>query len=48
VHYWADLQSVDGFCCYDIIARTRNIDQRVLVLALRLVMLVTGGITFTE
>jgi len=24
VHYWADLQSVRGFRCYDNIARTRN------------------------
>jgi len=25
VHYWADLQSVHGFCCYDNTARTRNV-----------------------
>jgi len=27
VHYWADLQSVYGFRCYDNIARTRNISE---------------------
>jgi len=33
VHYWADLQSVHGFCCYDNIARNVKC-QPVLVLAL--------------
>jgi len=27
VHYWADLQSVQGFRCYDNIARTRNVSE---------------------
>jgi len=27
VHYWADLQSVHGFRCYDNIARTRNVSE---------------------
>ena len=27
VHYWADLQSVHGWCCYDNIARTRNVSE---------------------
>ena len=27
VHYWADLQSVHGFHCYDNIARTRNVSE---------------------
>jgi len=36
VHYWADLQSVDGFCCCDNSPNTKC--QRVLVLALCLVM----------
>jgi len=36
VHYWADLQSVHGFRCYDNIARTRNVSQ-CSVLALCLV-----------
>ena len=39
VYYWADLQSVYGFCCYDNIAPNRN-GQRVLVLALCLVIAV--------
>ena len=33
VHYWADLQSVDGFRCYDNIALNAKC-HRVLVLAL--------------
>ena len=33
VHYWADLQSVHGFRCYDVIAPNAKC-QRVLVLAL--------------
>jgi len=33
VHYWADLQSVHGFRCYDNIAPNAKC-QRVLVLAL--------------
>jgi len=36
VHYWVDLQSVPGFCCYDNIAPNMKC-QRVLVLALCLV-----------
>jgi len=36
VHYWADLQSVHGFRCYDNIARTRNVSE-CSVLALCLV-----------
>ena len=27
VHYWANLQSVYGFPCYDNIARTRNVSE---------------------
>ena len=27
VHYWADLQSLHGFRCYDNIARTRDVSQ---------------------
>jgi len=27
VHYWADLQSLHGFRCYDNIARTRNVSE---------------------
>ena len=27
VHYWADLQSVHGFCCCDNMARTRNVSE---------------------
>jgi len=27
VHYWADLQSVNGFRCYGNIARTRNVSE---------------------
>jgi len=27
VHYWANLQSVHGFRCYDNIARTRNVSE---------------------
>ena len=27
VYYWADLQSVLGFRCYDNIARTRNVSD---------------------
>jgi len=37
VHYWADLQSVHGFRCYDNIAPNVKC-QRVLVLALCLVL----------
>ena len=33
MHYWADLQSFHGFCCYDNIAPNAKC-QRVLVLAL--------------
>ena len=36
VHYWADLQSVHGFCCYDNIAPNAKCRQ-VLVLAVCLV-----------
>ena len=38
VHYWADLQSVHGFRCYDNIAPNAKC-QRVLVLVLCLVLL---------
>jgi len=38
VHYWADLQSVHGFRCYDNIAPNAKC-QRVLVFALSLVLL---------
>jgi len=44
VYYWADLQSVHGFSCYDNIAPKRKC-QRVLVLTLCLliaVMVLTG------
>jgi len=37
VHYWADLQSVHGFRCYDNIAPNAKC-QRVIVLALCLVL----------
>jgi len=37
VHYWADLQSVHGFRCYDNIAQTRNVSDW-LVLAVCLVI----------
>jgi len=37
VHYWADLKSVHGLRCYGNIARTRNVSEYVLVLALCLV-----------
>jgi len=37
VHYWADLQSANGFRCYDNIAPKAKC-QRVLVLALCLVL----------
>jgi len=37
VHYWADLQSVHGFRCYDNIAQTRNVSEW-LVLAVCLVI----------
>ena len=38
VHYWADLQSVHGLCCYGNITRTRNVSEYMLVLALCLVL----------
>jgi len=41
VYYWADLQSVHGFRCYDNIAPNAKC-QRVRVLALCLVSLVEG------
>ena len=43
VHYWADVQSVHGFRCYDNIAPNAKC-QRVLVLALCLVSLLLGRI----
>jgi len=43
VHYWADLQSVHGFCCYDNIAPNAKC-QRVLVLTLCLVLKVVSEI----
>jgi len=39
MHYWADLQSVHGFRCYDNIAPNAKC-QRVLVLALCLVIII--------
>ena len=39
VQYWADLQSVHGFCCYGNIMPNVKC-QRVLVLALCLVMII--------
>ena len=36
VHYWADLQSVHGFRCYDNIARTRNVSDGLYSLYARL------------
>ena len=38
VHYRADLQSAHGFRCHDNKARTRNVSEYMLVLALRLVL----------
>jgi len=43
VHYWADLQSVHGCCCYDNIAPYAKC-QRVSVLALCLVAIITGSL----
>jgi len=40
VHYWADLQSVQGLRCYGNITRTRNVNECMLALALCLVALV--------
>ena len=37
VHYWADLQSVHGMCCYGNITRMRNVSEYMLVLAVCLV-----------
>ena len=37
VHYWADMQSVHGLRCYGNIARTQNVSEYMLVLALILV-----------
>jgi len=37
VHYWADLQSVHGFCCYDNIALNVKCQQVLTVLTLCLV-----------
>jgi len=42
VHYWTDLQLVDGLCCYDNIAPNAKY-QRVLILALCLVSYLTEG-----
>jgi len=39
MHYWADLQSVHGFRCYDNIAPNEKC-QRVHVLALCLVIII--------
>ena len=41
VHYWADLQSLHGLCCYGNITRMQNVSESMLVLALCLVHLVT-------
>jgi len=38
VHYWAELQSVNGLRCYGNITRTRNVSEYMLVLALCLVL----------
>jgi len=43
VHYWADLQLVHGFCCYDNTAPNAKC-QRVLVLAQCLVVILTTSI----
>ena len=43
VHYWADLQLVHGFCCYDNRAPNAKC-QRVLVLAQCLVVILTTSI----
>ena len=40
MHYWADLQSVQGLRCYGNITRTRNISEYVLVLAICLVIII--------
>jgi len=32
VHYWADLQSVHGLCCYGNVTRTRNVSDYMLIL----------------
>jgi len=45
VHYWAHLQSVHGFCCYDNIAPNAKC-QRVLVLALCLVVYFCGSFSW--
>jgi len=38
VHYWTDLQSMHGFCCYDSIARTQNVSEYMFVIAVCLVL----------
>jgi len=45
VHYWADLQSVHGFRCYDNTASNAKC-QRVLVLALRMICKCTAVRTY--
>jgi len=40
VHYWADLQSVHGLCCYGNITRMRNVSECMLVLAPCLVFII--------
>ena len=40
VHYWADLQSVHVFCCYDNIARTRNVSKSLFSLYLVILVIV--------
>jgi len=47
LHYWADLQSMPGFHCYDNIALNAKC-QRVVVLALCLVSLCTGNLQFSN
>jgi len=47
VHYWADLQSVHGFRCYDNMAPNAKC-QRVLVLALCLVRLLSSPDVMSE
>jgi len=34
VHYWADLQSVHGLCCYGNIMRMRNVSEYMYMLTM--------------
>jgi len=47
VHYWADLQLVHGFCCYDNIVPNAKC-QRVLLLTLCLVGVCLGDFYDTK